>query len=126
MNVMRSCRAGLVVASLAVLLLQTACISTNGGFQPNNQFVYPNSNVEVLGQVEAAKTKIGILAFVPKFSIEEILSVYHQALKGAGGANVIVNFDENVRVGNFLLFNTITYSIKGQGAKMEVGRQALH
>ena len=113
---------GLVVAGCFL----GGCISTNGAFQPNTQFVYPNSNVTILGPVSASKTKSGPLMFVPVFSAEEVRQTYDEALQGRSGANVIVNFDEDTIVSNYVFFNTITYSVSGQGAMMEVGQQDLY
>ncbi len=104
----------------------SGCISTNGALQPNTQFVYPNSNVKELGPVSASRTKMGPLFFVPSFTADEIRSAYDEALSGQSGANVIVNFDEDTTVTNFVLFNTVKYTIRGQSAAMEVGKQILH
>ncbi len=113
---------GLVLAGCFL----SGCISTNGAFQPNTQFVYPNSNVSVLGPVSASKTKMGPLMFVPTFSAQEVREAYDEALQSRSGANVIVNFDEDTIVSNYVFFNTITYSVRGQGAAMEVGDQDLY
>ena len=114
----------LVMAGL-LGIASSGCISTNGALQPNTQFVYPNSNVTVLGHVESSRKKFGPLFFVPSFTSREVLGTYREALQAEDGANVIVNFDESTIVSNFILFNTIEYRISGQGAKMEVGRQIL-
>ena len=64
--------------------------------------------------------------FVPVFSAKEVRQTYDEALQGRSGANVIVNFDEDTIVSNYVFFNTITYSVSGQGAMMEVGKQDLY
>ena len=61
--------------------------------------------------------------FVPVFSAEEVRQTYDEALQSRSGANVIVNFDEDTIVSNYVFFNTITYSVRGQGAMMEVGEK---
>jgi hypothetical protein len=113
----------LAVAGSTVL---AACTTTSGGFRPNTQFVYPNSNVKILGPTSAELSKWGVLFFVPSFSPNEIYGVYDQALKKHAGADILVNFDEGVTTTSYLGFvTTLKYVISGDAAQMEVGKQQL-
>ena len=103
----------------------SGCMSTNGALQPNTQFVYPNSKVREVGPVSSTRMKTGVLFFVPSFTAAEIRSAYDEALSSERGANVLVNFDEETKVTNYVLFNTVEYTIRGQSASMEVGKQRL-
>ena len=114
------------VVMLLLMVGATGCISTQGSFEPNVQFVYPNSNVKVLGPTSAEMTKWSVLFFVRWFDKDEVLSVYREALKKQQGANVLVDFDQDTRMGYFLLVNFTTFRIRGQAAVMEVGQQELH
>ena len=106
--------------------IATGCSMKFGGLEPNTQFVYPNSNVKVLGPVSASMTKIGILMLGGFFSGDDIRSVYREALAQREGANVIVNFNQDTVSTVWGLVTVNTYSISGDAASMEVGKKRLY
>ena len=110
---------------LLAMCFSVACTTSFGAQQPNTQFVYPNSNVKILGPAQASITKQGLLGFNVLPTGDEVRAVYDQALSQQDGANVLVNFSEDTDFTTFLFWATSTYTIKGDAAKMEVGKQYL-
>ncbi len=105
-----------------------SCSSTGGAFVPHSQFVYPNSNVKVLGQAKAEISKTGVF-MPPNLTIEDLRKVYQQALSQVSGANVLVNYKEDTHFSYIPLpifpIYTIRYTIEGDAARMEAGKQEL-
>ncbi len=110
---------------LATMCLSVGCTTSFGAQQPNTQFVYPNSNVKILGPAQASVTKQGFMGFGVLPTGDEVRAVYDQALSQQAGANVLVNFSEDTDFTTYLLWATATYTIKGDAAKMDVGKQHL-
>ncbi len=101
------------------------CAVTAGSFEPNTQFVYPNSNVKELGYTEATYGKWGVLTFARPLTMQEALKVYHEAIQKVEGANLLVNFDQDTTTYIYVLLNYTEFTIRGQAARMEVGKQDL-
>ena len=114
------------VCLVFALGIVTGCSMKFGSLEPNTQFVYPNSNVHVLGPVSASMTKLGILGIGGFFSGDEIRSVYREALAQRAGANVIVNFNQDTVSTMWMIVTVNTYTISGDAASMEVGKQRLY
>ena len=111
-------------ALLTIMLAVTGCTITTGRMSPKAQYVYPNSNVTIVGPVKAEASKTGIL-IPPTLTIDDMKKVYKDALAQASGANVIVNMKEDTSFTSIWIFYTVTYKIEGEAARMEVGRQEL-
>lgn len=107
-------------------ILITGCTMKAGGLNPNTQFVYPNSNVKILGPVEADISKWTVLGIGAFFEPDEIRAVYDEALSQQEGANVIVNFDESSVTTSYVFMVKSSYTISGQAASMDVGQQKLN
>ncbi len=122
---MKRTRIAQTLALVACASLFAACTTNFGAQRPNTQFVYPNSNVKVLGPISASITKQGWLGFGVLPTADEVREVYQQALTQRQGANVIVNFSEDTKFTTFFLWATTTYTISGEGAQMVVGKQRL-
>lgn len=122
---MRRNRIARTLALIACGSLFAACTTNFGAQQPNTQFVYPNSNVKVLGPISASITKEAPLGFGVLPTADEVRRVYQEALAQREGANVIVNFSEDTKFTTYFLWATTTYTISGDGARMEVGKQRL-
>lgn len=106
--------------------LETGCTSKAGALIPNANFVYPNSNVEILGAVSATKSKTGIFS-VPQLKMQELEDLYRSALAQKGG-DVLVNakFETSITLIPLILpFMKGKYTISGSAAKMTVGRQRI-
>jgi hypothetical protein len=112
------------VCLTGALALVTGCTSTTGGIVPKSAFVYPNSNVTPLGPVTAEKSKTRFFV-TPRLNYDWVEDVYNQALGKAPGANIIVDYREDTTVTSILLFNTVTYSLNGTAAKMDVGKKVM-
>lgn len=122
---MKLVRVRAFIAAAVGACLVTGCSFTGGALEPHTQFIYPNSNVTILGPVSSSRTKNGFLGLSPFFNASEVFEIYREALSQQAGANVIVNLEETSTVVTFPFYVTYTYSISGQGARMEVGRQEL-
>ncbi len=123
---MRKVRLLMSLALMASVGLAIGCTAKFGAQQPNTQFVYPNSNVKVLGPVSASLTKQGIMGWGTIPTADEVRSVYDQALAERAGANVLVNFSEETTITTYMgIWATSTYTIEGDAAHMEVGKQRL-
>lgn len=94
---------------------------------PSSQFIFPNSNVKPLGPAKASTKKFGFFS-PPTMGLEMIKGTYNQALSKAEGANLLINYNQDV---TFTMFPFpplywITYSLEGEAARMDVGTQKLH
>ena len=104
--------------------LCAGCSMRLGQFMPRSQFVYPNSNVTAIGPVQHEKTKT--MVFVrPSWSLAENRKVYQEAVAKVPGANVLIDYKEDTTLTDILFIHTITYSLEGTAAKMEVGKQDI-
>ena len=113
------------VAFLGLLALaMTGCTTHLGSVVPNSAFIYPNSNITSLGPVKAEKSKTWFF-IMPIFHFEDIKAVYNNALNQVPGANVVIDYKEDTAVTSILFFNTITYSVEGTAAKMDIGNKNL-
>jgi hypothetical protein len=103
----------------------TACSTVKSGrFVSNSQFAYPNSNIKMLGPTRAEITNKSII-LAPKFDISDLKQAYNKALAGQAGANILVNFSEDTTFHAVFGINTLTYELKGEAARMEVGQQYI-
>ena len=123
---MRKARLLWSLSLMACVGLAIGCTAKFGAQQLNTQFVYPNSNVKILGPVTASITKQGIMGWGTIPTADEVRSVYDEALAERQGANVLVNFSEETAITTYMGFwATSTYTIEGDAAHMEVGKQRL-
>lgn len=107
-----------------LMLAVAGCTTRYGGIVPNSAFAYPNSNVTAMGPVKASVSKT-MFFIPPSFQMKDIQATYDAALKQVPGANVIINYKEDSALTTFMMFNTITYSIDGTAAKMDVGMKDI-
>lgn len=115
----------IAVTAMFMIFSMAACTVKGGRFVSNSQFAYPNSNIKILGPAHAEITKKRII-LAPTFDIKELKQTYNKALAGQAGANILVNYSEDTTFYTvFGIANTMTYEIKGEAAKMEIGRQYL-
>ena len=105
-------------------LLCAGCSTRLGQFVPRSQFVYPNSNVTALGPVKHEKSKTSFL-ISPSWSLADNRKTYNEAVAMVPGANVLIDYKEDTTLTTILFFKTITYSLEGIAAKMEVGKQDI-
>jgi hypothetical protein len=111
-------------AVIALALAVASCSSSAGVIVPSAHYVYPNSNVELLGAVSATKSKTGFFA-TPGITMDELEALYRSALAQKSG-DVLVNgvFETKTTMYPFFLTKA-KFSISGTAAKMSVGRQKL-
>lgn len=112
------------ISGIMALALQ-GCTMSSGALQPNTQFVYPNSNVRILGPVKAEISKWSFMGIGGFFDAKDIRDTYQKALSQQSGANVLVNFKEDSDFTTYILMVNSTYRISGDAASMEVGNQIL-
>jgi hypothetical protein len=121
----KRCSAVALVAVACALLPLSGCTIKAGVLTPSAHFVYPNSNVEPLGQVTATKGKTGFFA-APYLKDQELEALYRSALAQKGGDVLInVNFETSVTQWFILPVMSAKYTITGVAAKMTVGKQQL-
>lgn len=101
-------------------LTMTGCTTQWGGIVPRSKFIYPNSNVTSLGPVKASYKKTSFF-IPPHFDFANAKDTYDKALQQVPGANVIIDYREDTSLSMIMFFSTITYTIDGTAAKMEVG-----
>ena len=115
-----------VVSSLLLLTVLGAvgCSTTIGDFHAKSRYVYPNSNVTVLGPVKGEVSRTWFL-ITPRLTVAHMEKAYNDALSQTPGANLIVTMKEDTTFTTFLFINSITYKIEGEAARMDVGSQQL-
>ena len=114
---------------LAVAVFHAVGCSTRiGRYVPNAQFAYPNSNITTLGPTKGAASRWSIL-FAPKLSVKDIRAAHNEALSAAAGANILINFKEDTTFTTIpiplLPVYIVTYSVEGEAAQMDIGKQEL-
>jgi len=115
----------LALVSTIAGLAGAGCSSVKyGGIRPNSQFVYPNSNVTPLGPTQVTKSRTWFF-LRPSLSFEQVRGTYNQALAQVPGANLLIDYKEDTTVSSYFFFNTVSYTLDGTAAKMEVGKKEL-
>lgn len=115
-----------VVGAIGVCTLVVSGCTIKAGMLANtSHFVYPNSNVETLGEVSASKSKTGFFA-APTLNDADLEALYRSALAQKGG-DILVNVDFETSMTSFVILPIISarYTISGTAAKMTVGTQKL-
>jgi hypothetical protein len=125
--------AGLMIMC-AVAFALAGCTTISGRMYelgPETHFVYPNSNVKMLGPVNYTYKSPRSLG-IPKISMtgKEELKFYNAALAQVPGSNLITDY---VRIITFksliiyppLMFYWTEFTIQGTAAKMTVGEQEI-
>jgi hypothetical protein len=117
------------IVMLLLMIALTGCTMDMemGRLTTHSNFVYPNSNVRVLGPAyaEVTKTKWGGL---PILEYSDLKKVYNQALASQAGANLLINYSQDTRIQMSILpfsSNTVRYELRGDAAQMVVGEQKL-
>jgi hypothetical protein len=99
-----------------------------GTLTTHSNFVYPNSNVRVLGPAYAEVTKTSRQG-MPILEYADLKKAYNQALASQPGANLLINYSQDTRITinsiPFFSKSTVTYELRGDAAKMVVGEQTL-
>ena len=114
---------------VCVLMFATffsGCVMGSAQRITESHFVYPNSNVSPMHQVEGSKTKLCGILFINwnGFTAEAEEVAYQRALEGGG--DLVIN-GHSKRSSFFFpgLFSTCTTTVTGTSAKMAVGKQEL-
>lgn len=121
-------RIGLITLSIVFLtIFFGGCTSFSDSFRTNANFVYPNSNVEPLGKVQASFKKGGFL-FPPKFTPADIDALYKKAMEQKGG-DILINAKVRTKTTLIPLYliqiYIVEWTVEGTACKMEVGMQKL-
>jgi hypothetical protein len=115
---------GLFSCLLGSLALSTGCTTKLGSIRPQTTFAFPNSNITPLGPVKVEKSKTTFFVS-PRWTIEDAKDAYNDALAQAHGANIIIDYKEDTAVTRIMGFTTLTYTIEGTAARMDVGKKPL-
>lgn len=117
------------LVALVAMSMMPGCSFKAGQLLTHSQFVYPNSNIEILGTVAAAKSKTGFYSV--SISMQDLEALYRDALAQKGG-DVLVNarLDTKITMIPIPLFVPIVivrgnWTIAGTAAKMTVGEQKI-
>jgi hypothetical protein len=115
----------LAAAALLLALAAGGCSTQFGSTITNHRFVYPNSNVRVLGPVKATVSRTGFISAT--LPLNQVKETYEAALAQQSGANLLVNIKEDTTTTLIPIIPivTITYTIEGDAAVMEIGKQVL-
>jgi len=118
----------LALLGIIAMLGGSGCSTTGGHLAPQAHFVYPNSNVKILGTAKAQCSKTSVF-IPPRLGLEDLKSVRDKVLSQVSGANVLVNVKEDttwtvIPLGYFNIY-MVTYKLEADAAHMEVGRQEL-
>lgn len=117
-----------VVALLLIVFSISGCTVKMGRLSTHSQFVYPNSNVKVLGPAYAEIEKTGIW-LTPSFEFTDLKKAYNQALASQAGATLLINYSQDTSITiipiPILPIITLRYELRGDAAKMVVGEQKL-
>ncbi|MFI3190279.1 hypothetical protein BCS42_06975 [Crenothrix sp. D3] len=108
----------------ALTVFQVGCSTTQGSFQPNTHFAYPNSNIEPLGHISAT-TSEGQFLIPPTLSKETVLKLMNDALAQKPGADMIVNYRLDTTYTMYPFYYVQTIKLEGTAAKMQVGEKDL-
>lgn len=107
------------------------CSTKTGNFITQSRFSYPNSNVTPLGHVEASITKTTFV-INPSFDEQDARDLYEKALAQKPGADLLIDYKADTEttiicpivIPPFCII-TMTTTVSGTAAKMEIGRKAL-
>ena len=123
MNLARACCwLGLLVCALTF----SGCAASGVVRIPESEFIYPNSNVTPLEDVDVSSTFLcGAFGDYPILRPRQERDELLETAKEQSGADVIINANFEVSVVDVLLFAICTTRVTGQGVKVELGRQDL-
>lgn len=122
----KSIKSSAIAALLALGV--TGCSTTMGTFQENSHYVYPNSNVQALGQVASEVKKMYFFAAPGAGTMSKMVDeATASALEKAPGADLLINVSVDTTITPFPVIpgGSVKVSIRGTAAKMEVGIQEL-
>lgn len=102
----------------------TGCSTTAGSYQLSSEFVYPNSNVTPLNNVQVSEKKFGIL-IPPSFSEARMDQLLNRAVSSVNDADLLIDYMVNTKITSLWIFHNTRVTIQGTAASMEVGKQDL-
>ena len=106
----------------------SSCTTTAGSYTDKSHFVYPNSNVEPIGDTKATITKSSFV-IPPSLNEKDVENVIDKAISNRSGADVLLDYKTNTSISNYgfgpLMYYKLEISVQGTAAEMTVGEQEL-
>lgn len=116
------------VILLMLVPILSSCTTTAGSYTNKSHFVYPNSNVEPLGNTKATITKSSF-AIPPSLSRKDVENVIDKAISKRSGADILLDYKTNTSISNYglgpLMYYKLEIAVEGTAAEMAVGKQDL-
>jgi hypothetical protein len=111
-----------------VVLFLSACTQKSYTLNPQSHFDYPNSNIKPIASTSGTVSEISFSFSPPNLSGELERIAIEDALKKQAGADILINFIGEQKTTQILILPifSITYTVRGTAAKMEVGKQYLN
>lgn len=108
----------------AVLFL-TACTNKSYTLNPQSHYDFPNSNIKPIANTSGTVSEISFLS--PNLSGELERIAIADALQKQADADILINFIGEKKITQFLILPiySVTYTVRGTAAKMEIGKQYL-
>jgi len=108
-----------------VVFFLSACTQKSYTLNPQSHFDYPNSNIKPIASTSGTVSEISF--FSPYLSGELERIAIEDSLKKQEGADILINYVGELKTTSFLILpiHSITYTVRGTAAKMDVGKQYL-
>ncbi len=109
------------------MLFLSACSQKFYTLNPQSHFDYPNSNIQPISSVTGTVSEM-YLGMGTSMSGELERLAIEDALRKQVGADILVNYIGETKYTNLLILplTSVTYTVYGTAAKMEIGKQYLH
>ena len=115
-------------AILVSAMLLSACSTTRGSYSDRSHYVYPNSNVEPIGQTQAVLEKSSVV-LTPQIDRGEIETLIEKAISKRPDADILIDYKTNTKRSSYgigiITYNKLQVTVEGTAADMEVGEKDL-
>lgn len=113
---------------IVIVPLSLSCTTTAGSYTNKSHFVYPNSNVEPLGNTKATITRSSLFV-PPSLTSRDVENVIDKAISNKNDADILLDYKTNTSLSNYgvgpLMYYRLEVSVEGTAADMTVGKQDL-
>lgn len=117
-----------VVFVVVSAILLSACTSTRGSYSDRSHYVYPNSNVEPIGETQAVLEKSSVL-IAPKIDRKEMDTLIDKAISKQADADILIDYKTETKRSNYgigpIMYHKLKVTVEGTAADMKVGEQNL-
>ncbi|MCS3748922.1 PBP1b-binding outer membrane lipoprotein LpoB [Salinibacter ruber] len=116
------------ITILVSAVLLSACSTTRGSYSDRSHYVYPNSNVEPIGQTQAVLEKSSVV-LTPQIERREIETLIEKAISKRPDADILIDYKTNTKRSSYglgiITYNKLRVTVEGTAADMEVGEKDL-